>query len=71
MSKLWCACLTTDTRCPAARRVAISRSARVVLPEPEKPLRPMTFIVGKKGRHARGRWQLQPRRKAKDVSPEV
>jgi hypothetical protein len=30
----------------------------------------MTFIVGKKGRHARGRWQLQPRRKAKDVSPK-
>src|SRR6476660_10251113 len=44
MSKLWCACLTTETRKPAARKRATTCSTSVVLPEPEKPRKPTTFM---------------------------
>eukprot|EP01136_Pigoraptor_vietnamica_P033123 Opistho-1_new@95695 len=44
MSNSWWACLTTETRCPARRRRATSCSTSVVLPEPEYPQKPTTFI---------------------------
>jgi hypothetical protein len=44
MSKLWCACLTTETRWPRMRSAGISFSTSVVLPQPEKPAKPTTFM---------------------------
>ena len=44
MSNLWCACLTTDTRRPRSLSAGIRRSTSVVLPEPEKPAKPTTFM---------------------------
>src|SRR5690606_18397036 len=44
MSNAWCACLTTETRRPASRSRAMSCSTSVVLPEPEYPQNPTTFI---------------------------
>src|SRR6478735_1449418 len=44
MSNLWCACFTTETRRPRILRAGIRCSTSVVLPDPEKPAKPTTFI---------------------------
>src|SRR5258707_10682216 len=45
-SKLWWACLITETRRPSLRRkCGIIRASSVVLPAPLHPARPITFIL--------------------------
>src|SRR6266851_725548 len=44
-SKLWWACLMTETRRPWPRRWGMTRVNSVVLPAPLHPARPITFII--------------------------
>jgi hypothetical protein len=45
MSKLWCACLISDTASPFITKRGMSCSMSVVLPLFDQPAKPNTFMV--------------------------